>query len=319
MLSLLAGGFCLLLPGAGLVDLFDSTQKDFGSVPRGSVSVHRFVLTNSTAQRIHASGVRSSCVCATPTLVSDDAEPGGTIVVEVAFNTTTFTGPRSMSIYVSFDQPHFETVTLRVNGVSRPDVVFNPGQIDFGVVEPNAAGLTKSVRIEYAGALDWRIDSVSWSERFQGTLKELYREPSRVGYELRVELAPSSESGSFTEVLRLKTNDPDTPILHVAAHATVESELSLQPAALAFDKVRRGERSARKVILRGRDPFSVEGIAGDTADLKVRSTEGTRKVHVLSVEISPEKPGIFERTVKIRTDRPDSAEAVLPIRAEVLE
>lgn len=300
----------------GMIDLFDSTLKDFGSVPHGSINRHRFVLKNTTPEMIRISGVSSSCKCATPRALSQEAAPGDELVVEVEYNTTTFTGERSMSIYVFFLEPTNETVTLRVTGFSRQDVVFNPGQVDFGVLDAGQK-VSKTVKIEYAGALDWKITEAMPSSAFAVQLKELYREPGRVGYQLETELKSDATPGVHGEPLRLKTNDPQTPVVSVFAHATIETDLSASPASLDLGSIKMGEKVAKKIILRGREPFALESIGGQTGGIKVKATEGSRKVHLLSVEFDAHEVGKIDRQLVLRTDIRKSPEFSYRITAQV--
>ncbi|MGL4462421.1 MAG: DUF1573 domain-containing protein, partial [Planctomycetia bacterium] len=147
---------CALLVAATaptqLTGMFAETTKDFGNVPRGSLNVHRFEMTNTLDRPVRVGGVRVSCNCTAATAVKDVAAPGEKIVVEAKYNTTSFSGTRTVTVYVSFIEPYSETVSLRVTGFSRQDIVLNPGQADFGVVA-RGAGATKVIDVEYAGGL----------------------------------------------------------------------------------------------------------------------------------------------------------------------
>src|SRR5260370_31547505 len=66
---------------------------------------------------------------------------------------------RTVSIHVSIGPQYISTATVQVSANARGHVVLQPGQINFGVV---AAGQSpaKSVDVEYAGVLDWRINEI---------------------------------------------------------------------------------------------------------------------------------------------------------------
>lgn len=312
-------GCAVFLAGSatgGLIDLFDSTVKDFGYLPRGSVNVHRFTLTNTTGQTIRLSDVRSSCRCATPKALQSEAAPGEKLEIEVAYDTTSFMGERSMTIYATFTEPNHETVSLRVSGISRSDVVYNPSQLDFGAVDVGAAA-SKSVRIEYAGAADWRITEVINNPSLEAELKEVYRETGRVGYDVAVRLKPGAPPGPFSEMIRLKTNDAQSPTLNIAAQGSIEADLAATPAALAIDEIKLGDKLVKRVMVRGKTGFNVESIAGETDGLAVKTTDGERKVHVLSIEIEPKTAGKFNRKLVVHTDRKPDGDLVLPISATV--
>lgn len=306
----------LLLSGLG--DLFDSTSKDFGNIPRGSVNVHRFILTNKLDRPIHARSVSSSCKCAEPKLVSDLANPGEELVVEVAFNTTTFTGERSMTIFVTFDQPTFESVSLRVRGYSRQDVVFNPSTLDFGVLAPGTSA-SRAIKIEYAGRADWQITRVTPPSGLTTDLKQLYREPGRVGYELSATLPADAPVGVLSQTISLETNDPQSPMLAVQVTALIEAPLVASPSSVELGEIRVGEKVAKRVLVRGQFPFTIKSIGGETEGVQVKATEGSRKLHVLSIEYSADHPGKVVQELNLRADM--GQEEILPVKivANVVE
>ena len=45
-----------------------------------------------------------------------------------------FTGPKTVTIHVTVGPEYTSTATLQVSANSRSDVVFNPGEVNFGVV-----------------------------------------------------------------------------------------------------------------------------------------------------------------------------------------
>src|SRR5690242_12324180 len=87
--------------------MFDSLSKDFGVVPHGSQSVHRFTFTNRTDKDVQVVGVRSSCHCATPRAVTNVAKPGEKLQIEVMYDATKFLNERSMTITVDMQSDHW--------------------------------------------------------------------------------------------------------------------------------------------------------------------------------------------------------------------
>lgn len=298
---LLVGWMAVTQAAGGLESLFETTTRDFGNVPHGSVNVHRFVLKNTTDRLVRAQSVRSSCKCATPSLIVSEAKPGEEIIVEVAFDASTFIGSRSMTIYVTFDEPRFETVSLRVSGYSRQDVVFNPGKLDFGIVSPGTAAKQK-VRIEYGGSADWKIDEVLTPDHLEANVHPLFRQPGKIGYELEVGLKPETPPGTIQNDIQLKTNDPNTPVVTVHVSASIEAPLVASPDVLDLGDLYVGDKVAKRVLVRGSGPFNIKSVGGDTVGVQVKSTEGERKLHVLSIEFEATQPGKVEQQLRLRTD-----------------
>lgn len=301
---------------AGLESLFDSTSKDFGSVPHGSVQIHRFVLTNTTGATLRVANFYSSCKCATPSVPVKTADPGQSLTVDVEYNTRTFTGPRSMTITVNFDQPSYETVQLRVSGYSRQDVVYNPSQLSFGVVSKGATP-ENQIKIEYAGPLDWKIEEIANKDGLEVSFDQLYREARKAGYTVKVKLPDTLEDGPIFRFVQLKTNDPQMPILTVPVTGQVEAMLAATPDHLTLGEVKMGETLTKRIILKGKSPFSLEKVTGEVDGVLVKSTEGLRTAHVVEIEYSPTKTGKVEQEILFTTSLDKEQPLSFVLSAEV--
>jgi hypothetical protein len=280
--------------------MFDSLSKDFGNVPYGSVNTHRFTLTNNTQQTIQLSDVRSSCRCATPKAEKFSAGPGEKLNIDVAYNTTTFTGARGMTITCTFTSPVTETVSLRVQGYSRPDVVLDPGQLDFGVIPP-AKEQTRAVRLEYAGALDWRIGEVVAGRYVTAKAVEKARGAGQVKYELEITLSKEAPRGLLMDALQIKTNDPSSPLVRLDVAANIEGGLYASPEKVAFGPVPVGGAAKQRLIVKNDKPFSVASFKVEATGLSLKATPGEKTAHLVEVEYSPKKAGKVEDVLQIRT------------------
>jgi hypothetical protein len=303
---------------AGLEELFDGLSRDFGMVPHGSVQIHRFVLTNTTTSTIRVNSVRSSCKCATPKVEIKSAAPGEQIVVEVEYNTRTFTGSRSMTITVTFDQPRLESVALRVSGYSRQDVVFNPSQVSFGVVS-RGKSTERTLKVEYAGPDDFKITEVIPPEGFEASIDELYREPRKAGYNLKVKLPESASPGNLFASVQLKTNDPKTPILTVPVTGVVEANLSAAPDHLEFGQVKMGEKLVKKIVIKAKEPFTLAKVVGDIDGVSVKSTEGERTAHIIEISYSPTHLGEIQQKILLQTSLSGEEPLAVNLSASVVE
>lgn len=306
----------LALSGASLDSLFTETSKDFGNVPHGSVNSHQFVLKNTTGATIHLSGLRTSCRCAQPTAIKDLARPGEDIVVEVKYDARLFTGPRSMTIYASFDQPHYETVSLRVSGVSRQDVVIDPGEVDLGTIAAGAEA-SRQVRVEYAGQLDWSIDNVTAGEGITAVIENQDRQLGRVEYRLKVAVDPNAVPGTIASYVRLNTNDSTTPVLTIPVTAKIEAALVASPEQLNLGVVRMGDKISKRVIVRGKEPFTIESVAGAPENVQVSATGGSRPVHLVEVTVEATNPGDLDLTIKLNTSLKDAQTLAIKVDGSI--
>ncbi len=80
--------------------------------------------------------------------------------IDITMDARRFTGSKTVSIYVVVGGQYSASSTLKVSANSRSDIVFNPGEINFGVV-PRGQTPTQTLDMEYAGVLDWRVNSVA--------------------------------------------------------------------------------------------------------------------------------------------------------------
>src|SRR5690349_12071283 len=94
---------------AGWADgLFEELSRDFGSVPRGPTLTHPFRIKNTTNVPLHIAGVRVSCGCTAAYPLAYDIPPGKETVIMAQMDTRRFTGSKTVTIFVTFDQPRYE-------------------------------------------------------------------------------------------------------------------------------------------------------------------------------------------------------------------
>src|SRR5437660_4659739 len=132
--------FCLALAGLGRAEdrwgekLFGGDLKhDFGTVAHGAELYYRFKITNPYKVPLDID-CTVSCGCVKPVLPNRTLQPNETSYIEARMDTTRFTGVKVVTVYVSInnDSGYHSSAELTVQANIRQDVVFNPGQIDFG-------------------------------------------------------------------------------------------------------------------------------------------------------------------------------------------
>src|SRR5262249_41595302 len=169
----------------------NQTTHDFGTVPHGAQLLHRFTITNIYAVPLEVNEIRVSCGCVTATPSKKVLQSRESGFIDVTMDARRFKGAKTVTVYVSVGPTYVSTAELRVSANSRADVVFNPGQINFGSV---AQGQTPSqpVDVEYAGTFDWRITEVlAKGLPLEVELRELYRQRGRQGgYQVKGTLRP---------------------------------------------------------------------------------------------------------------------------------
>lgn len=280
----------------------EGTSHDFGSVPRGAQLFHRFKLTNIYAARLEIVQTRTSCGCVTLTPSTRVLEARQEAYVDIMMDARKFTGKKTVTIYLTVGPQYISTATLQVSAFSRADVVFNPGQINFGVV-PVGHTPTQTIDVEYAGTLDWRVSEViKHNAPLEVTLQELYRRRGQVGYRVTVTLKDDAPSGVFKQELFLKTNDASSPVVPVLVEATLQRPLTVTPGSVTLGTVKAGVASTRRVIVRGSRPFRVTAVEGLDDEVTAELPKAAATNHVISLNILPAKPGELRKELRIKTD-----------------
>ncbi len=139
--------------------MFEVKKHDFGTVAKAAKVEFQFPVKNLYKEDIHLASVRASCGCTSPRIEKDLLKTGEVGYVVAKFNTDTFSGKRGATLTVVIDKPFYAEVQLRVDGYIRTDVVFNPGQVEFGQVDQGSP-VTKTVKVQYAGRDSWQITKV---------------------------------------------------------------------------------------------------------------------------------------------------------------
>ena len=294
--------------------LFTHTSHHFGVVPRGAQLLHRFPWTNTEASRLEVTELRVNCGCATATPVPRVLEPGQTGAIEVLVDAKKFVGDKTIAIHLMIGPDNPRAVVLQVSAHCRPDIVYNPGSVSFGVV-PQGSAPTQIIDVEYAGMLDWRVEEVvNPSPHLTATLQELYRRPGQAGYRLTVGLKPDAPPGDFKQELQLRTNDPASPVAPVLVEAMIRSRVTVTPDPLSLGSIPAGQAVVRRVTVRGEQPFRILRIEGTTDRLQVSAPPVASAVHSLVVSWHPTAAGELNQQLLLYTDLDKSP--VIPVRIQ---
>jgi hypothetical protein len=314
---------CLAAPAsaASWADaMFDELSKDFGSVPRGPALTHPFRLTNNTGKPVHIAGVRVSCGCVTASATKTDLEPGESTSIQAHMDTRRFFGIKSVTVYVQFDQPHWEEVRLWVQANSRDDINVTPEAFSLGQAR---RGTTPSgtVTVTFLGNGLSEITEVQRESNYiQASLKELRRDADAVSYQVTASIRADAPVGKWYSDLWLKTNNPSIPKVRLPLTVEIESALSFSPSNVNLGQVKSGAESERKVIIRGVKPFRITKVQGTDKQLTVKdSTDASKPVHVLTVTLKPTKTGDFTRKLKVITDLKEEGEVEFEAKAQVVQ
>ncbi len=299
--------------------MFDELSRDFGSVPRGQIVMHPFRIVNNTNQPVRIANVRVSCGCVTTQTLKSNLQPGEETAIIATMNTQVFLNTRTVTIYVTFDQPRYQEVRLWVQANSREDVRFSPGSIAFGQIKRGVDGVESKMVISFLGGQTQITEVKSESNYVTPTFKESSRGSGDTSYEVTAKLRKDTPAGKWYTDLWLTTNNPSMPKLRVPVTVEIEAPLSVNPSTVSLGQVKAGTESDHKVIIRGVRPFRITGISGTDSQMQVRTTTSESKLaHVLTVTLNPREPGALSQTITIQTDLKAAGEIQFNAQAQVV-
>ncbi len=293
--------------------MFDELSRDFGSVPRGQILMHPFRIVNNTKQPVHIANVRVSCgICSSARALQTYLQPGQETAIIATMDTNRFINTKTITIFVTFDQPRLEEVRLWIQSNSREDVTFSPNDgIGFGRVKRGAKP-ESSMTITFIGGAQTNITEVSSESNYvQPTVKQVQRANGQTAYEVSAKLREDTPAGKWYTDLWLKTNNPNMTRLRVPVTVEVEAPLSVNPSVVSLGEVKAGAETDRNVMIRGVRPFRILSITGTDSQLQVKQTNNDSKaVQVLTVTVNPREVGTIRRDIEVITDLKSGGERI---------
>jgi hypothetical protein len=317
----LFGAALLAVPASGqewAEKMFSVTSHNFGTVAKGSKTEFRFIYRNLYEEDVHVSSVRTSCGCTQPAITKKLIETHETGEIVAAFNTRTFLGQHGATLTVTFDQPFYAEVQLRVAGNIRGDVTFEPASVNLGNVDLGR-GAEQVVRVTHMGSTPWEITDVrSANVNFEVLLSQPQHTGSQSAYDLTLRLRPDAPAGYINDQLILVTNDPRASQIPMDVEGRVVAEVTVSPQLLALGNVLPGGTVTKNIVVRANRPFCVTGIVCNDGCLSCPAKETPAKVHILPVTFQAgDVGGRVERELTITTDLGDGAVPVVTVQAMV--
>ena len=298
----------------------DTTEIDFGIVPRASKQEHLFAFKNTFDEPLELLDARTSCGCTKTKILTPQVAPGETAKILAKFDTLGFVGQRQATVSVVLRRSqsgHVGELQFRVKGNIRQDVVFSPAEIQFNQIGKGASA-KRLANIAYAGNPDWKIVDVrSTDPHLHIQVHEVRRDPAqrRVDYEMEVQLDDQHPQGMFNEQLVVVTNDPNQSEFRVNVMGNIES--SIQASPIRLGTIPQGGTISRKLIVRGNEPFRITSITASDSRLALDRPEGAKKLHIVSYRIDASEPDSIEASVHIETDLPSQPEVEIPFSATI--
>jgi hypothetical protein len=301
------------------LDMFETTNHEFGSVARSAKAEYEFRLTNIYLEDLHIASVRSSCGCTQPRIKKADLKTYETGAIIATINTAAFQGTKGATVTVTFDKPYYAEVQLQVSVFIRSDVAVEPGSVALGELAQGEAA-DRNVTVTHVGGDDWKVLSVrSDNSHIRGEAVETSRGGGHVSYKLNVHVDKDMPVGYVNDQLTLVTNDQGTAQVPVAVEGRVLSGVTVSPASLFMGVVKPGDKVQKQLVVRGKKPFRILSIKCDGATFEFDSSadQEAKTTHLIPVTfVAGDKVGKVSGKIQIETDLGTTSSA-LPAYAVV--
>jgi hypothetical protein len=307
---------------AGPGDLFTERVMDFGVSPKGTVLVHYFRFTNNTNQTLTLGSPRVSCGCVSAAVSKSSVAPGETAAVIAHMDTRRIPQAgvvKAVTVYVPFLAPNFEEVSLRVQTVTRDDLLMSPDVLSFGTVKAGTGGKV-STKVTFTSDPNWKVtEATSTGGYVKAEVKEESRGGNFVTYEVTATLDKACPPGNWVSDINLKTSNPAVAKLRIPVNVNV-APAAIKSETAAFGELPVGVETEKKITLKSGTPFKILEVKGADEQLKVVVQQAeASQTHTLILAANPKKLGGFTRNVEIVTDSKDQPKLVIPVTAKVVQ
>jgi hypothetical protein len=310
--------------GAWAEKLFNNKiSHEFGSVARGTVLKYSFPFKNIYAVPLEITELKPSCHCVKAAASKKVFQPQEEGTIDVEVDSKQFEGATIKNVRVTVGPQYVSTAVLYITATSRRDVVCNPGEVDFGIVLQGQQ-LVRTVDIEYAGYLDWKIRDVEKpaDSKLDISIAEIRRQQPRgssagqVAYRMTVKLAADVAAGQLKHEITLRTNDPSAEVLTLSVSGNVQAPLQVAPKNVPLSTIKVGDAKVFRVQVTGNRPFLVTGIrSSEGNDVTAELPKEPQASHTVIMRLTPTNPGEIQRTVTILTNMGQSATVTFTIQA----
>ncbi len=193
---------------------FASDTWDFGSIPRGSIVLHSFVIKSIGKDTLVITNVKTSCGCTTAPLSDSSIAPGEQANLLATFNTQNFNGRVKKQVYVDSNDPIKPYLKVSFSAIiNNPlqTIMPSPALASFDSVKVNApAQLKISIANMDKSRADLAIVEQSAPSMVKAVLGKTSLEPGG-STELVLDLQPQSNAGTINQSITLEaSNIPDS-------------------------------------------------------------------------------------------------------------
>jgi Protein of unknown function (DUF1573) len=298
---------------------FEAPSLDAGEVKAGPVIVRRFAFVNAGAAPLTVTDLRASCGCATPTMAKRTYQPGerGELALEVN-PLSQPAGPHRWTLAVGYrcgDRAGEVTVELTAKLVKEVDV--SPVALQFLGAREHAIWVhnTRPARAKQLNIVGIRASSDMIQARIIGGGTDGHGPPgeSVIGqtWVIRVTVAQDGPPGTYSETIRIQTDDPQCAELTVPVTIVRQPKQQLTASPAKLTLVAGGSALVQLRDADGR-PVNVESAEASHRALTCRWTAGPGALATLRVGLDRGRWDGGELTGEVRVSANGQA-LVIPV------
>jgi len=209
---------------------------DFGTVEEGAKPMAVFTIKNVGNADLIIYDAKPSCGCTVAKLSSKNLAPGQEATLEAVYNSHNASGAVSKSVSINTNDNAVPVVVVRITGnvkaVPGPEAslsVYNLSNLQL----PVGGSDKRSISLSNTGELELTISEVSATPGLTATLDQYAIEPgktTKVTLKLKpgetrvmdVTIAPKATTGSFQEVLTIKSDAKRKPTMMFIAQGNIQ-------------------------------------------------------------------------------------------------
>ena len=290
-------------------NMFSEFAHDFGTVSKNEVAEHRFQIKNIYKEDIRIQSIRTSCACTEISLTKDVLKSEETGELVAVFNTRNFVGPKQATITIKFGSPFNGEVQLTVRGNIRGDVMFEPGELNFGALSAATiaqSNATRQLQITKFNNPSWRIVDVKSTFPHIGViLSNPTRMENQIKYTMDVRIKESAPPGFVqSELILIAEEAGRRTSIPVKFSGKVSSALEISPEVLTFATNENGTKVSKKVIVKASKPFKINDVTCSNSAFTVSADPSkSKKVHFVNISYAADQPpGRYEYDLQFVTD-----------------
>ncbi|MCP4189574.1 MAG: DUF1573 domain-containing protein [Planctomycetaceae bacterium] len=327
-------------PGIARLEVIGSREFNFGIMSKEEIRQHTFVVKNVGDAPLTLQFIDKSCQCTDVAMSRSIVPPDEVTDVTLSWQPNNYSLDFSQIARFKTNDPSMRELDLRIKGRVQQIVRPVPASVSFDGLRANQESSVKLMLYGYRDD-DLEVEQVEFlkagtAEFFEASVQpldseQLAREPgAKSGAAITVTLKPGVPIGTFSQRIRLRTNQAELEPIDLPVQGSIVGNISVFGAGLDRQTgilemgVLTGKQSHQRklfVVARGADSAGVElkVVETDPAEVLEASFDeptvaGGLKRYPLSIRIKPNGE-IVDRTgskvgplgrIVIESNRPDS-------------